>query len=403
VAVNDSSTARWNQEQAVSHLRGPEGTSVKLRVERPGVDEPITYTLTRAQIHARSVRLATVLDGGVGYVELSGFSQATARELTQALDSLRGAGMRSLVLDLRYNPGGLLDEGVAVADVFLDPGQQIVSTRGRAPGMSRQFADRAAQRYGSLPVVVLVNGASASASEIVAGALQDNDRALVMGTTSFGKGLVQSLFRLSNDASLKITTSKWYTPSGRSIQRPRRDDEDRDPEEEAVRAESAAVDSFRTVAGRVVRGGGGITPDVVVRPDSVQAAAANRLQQALGRNVVKYTDAVAAFALDARARRTVATPMFEVTPAMRAQFLELLRQRGVALDAATLEATWVFIQRQLATQTSRYVFGRAGEVQRLSQEDPVLARAKRLALQARTATDLFSLAGTPIPASAARR
>jgi hypothetical protein len=157
------------------------------------------------------------------------------------------------------------------------------------------------------------------------------------------------------------------------------------------------------VAGRVVRGGGGITPDVVVRPDSVQAAAANRLQQALGRNVVKYTDAVAAFALDARARRTVATPMFEVTPAMRAQFLELLRQRGVALDAATLEATWVFIQRQLATQTSRYVFGRAGEVQRLSQEDPVLARAKRLALQARTATDLFSLAGTPIPASAARR
>jgi carboxyl-terminal processing protease len=311
--------------------------------------------------------------------------------------------MRSLVLDLRYNPGGLLDEGVAVADVFLDAGQQIVSTRGRAAGMSRQFADRAPQRYASLPVVVLVNGASASASEIVAGALQDNDRALVVGTTSFGKGLVQSLFRLSNDASLKITTSKWYTPSGRSIQRPRRDEEDRDPEEEVARPDSAPADSFRTVGGRSVRGGGGISPDVVVRPDSVQTAAANRLQQALGRNVVKYTDAVAAFALDARARRTVTSPMFEVTPAMRAQFLDLLRQRGVNLDAATLDATWTFIQRQLATQTSRFVFGRAGEVQRLSLEDPVLAAAKRLALQARTPADLFTLAGTPIPASSARR
>ena len=133
VQVGDSATARWNQERAVRELRGQPGSQVTLRIVRPGLDAPLTFTLTRAQIHSRSVRLAMMLDEGVGYIELpQGFSQATAQELRAAIDSLRGAGMRSLVLDMRWNPGGLLEEGVAVADLFLDPGQEIVTTRGRA-------------------------------------------------------------------------------------------------------------------------------------------------------------------------------------------------------------------------------------------------------------------------------
>jgi carboxyl-terminal processing protease len=392
IAVDDSSTARWNQEVAVSRLRGAPGSQVKLTIDRPGVTQSVGYTLTRAVIHARSVRLATILADGVGYVEVQSFSESTGRELTAAIDSLRGAGMRSLVLDLRWNPGGLLNEGLQVADLFLDPGQAIVQTRGRAPGATQRHADRSPQRYAGLPVVVLINGASASASEIVAGALQDHDRAIIVGTTSFGKGLVQSVFRLTNDASLKITTSKWYTPSGRSIQRPFRNGEERDPDDDVAHGDSTPVDSFRTDRGRIVRGGGGIAPDVVVRQDSAVTAGFQRLQNALGRDVTRYTDALAAFALDARARQSVREPTFAVTPVMRDQFLAQLRQRGVQLDQATLETTWPVIARQIGDQTARFVFGRAGQVRRQANDDPVLSTAVGLAARARTPADLFQLA-----------
>ncbi len=402
VGVDDSSTARWNQEQAVTRLRGLPGSKVRLRVERPGMTEALSYELTRAQIHARSVRLGTMLEGGVGYVEVQSFSESTGRELVAAIDTLRAAGMRSLILDLRWNPGGLLNEGLQVSDLFLDPGQAIVETRGRAPGATQRHTDRAPQRFPELPLVVLINGASASASEIVAGALQDHDRAVLVGTTSFGKGLVQSVFRLSNDASLKLTTSKWYTPSGRSIQRPFRGDEERDPDDDVAHADSAPADSFRTDRGRFVRGGGGIAPDVLVRQDSAVTVGVQRLQTALGRDVVKYTDALAAFALDARARRTVQGPTFAVTPAMREQFLGLLRQRGVRLDQATIEATWPIIERQLGDQTARFVFGREGQVRRQAAHDPVLATATRLAARARTPAELFQLAAEASPAASRR-
>ncbi len=403
VQVNDSSTERWNQDQAVNALRGPAGSRVTLRVQRPGNPELLTFQLTRAEIHARAVRLAALLENGVGYVELWSFSEGTALELTQAIDSLRRAGMRALILDLRWNPGGLLEQGVDVADVFLDRGQAIVATRGRAPNATRRFADRAPQRYPGMPVVVLVNGWSASASEIVAGALQDHDRALVVGTTTFGKGVVQSVFRLGEEASLKLTTSKWYTPSGRTIQRPMRggaEQDERDPDEEAPTSDSTM---YRTDAGRLVRGGGGITPDVVIRPDSTTVERRNRLQQALGRNAVRYTDALAAFALEARARQVVTSPMFRFTSELRDQFLGLLRERGVALDRETLDATWPFIEQQLGSQTARFVFGRAGELRRQATDDPVLATAVRFAGRARTPAELLQLVSaapvTPAPAN----
>ena len=403
VQVGDSSTLRWSQERAIGGLRGVAGTEVALKVERPGVNEPLTFRLVRAQIHARSVRLAALVGDGVGYVELFSFSESTARELSAAIDSLKREGMTSLILDLRWNPGGLLDEGIAVSDLFLDPGQSIVRTRGRAPGATREFSDRNPQRYATLPLVVLVNGATASAAEIVAGALQDHDRAVIIGTTSYGKGLVQSVFPLSNTASLKMTTSKWYTPSGRSIQRAFRMQEERDPDDEIARSDSAAAaDSvYHTDGGRTVRGGGGVAPDLVVRVDSQEIVARNRLQQALGSKVVKYTDALAAFALDARARQLVTTPTFEVSAAMRTQFLALLNARGVTLDQATIQATWPFIAKQLGDQTARFAFGRAGEVQRQAAgDDPVLSNARRLAGRATTPANLLTLVAQAAQAQA---
>jgi len=399
VQVDDSSTGRWSQEHAVRALRGQPGSQVRLRVERPGVREPLAYTLTRAQIHSRSVRLAMLLEGGVGYVELYQFSESTGRELRAAVDSLRQAGMRSLILDLRTNPGGLLEEGVAVAELFLDPGQAIVATRGRAPGMTRRFVDREPQPYPNLPVVVLINGLSASASEIVAGALQDHDRAVIVGTTSFGKGLVQSVYRLSNEASIKMTTSKWYTPSGRSIQRPfRNGQEQRDPDDEAPRRDTVPAPMFRTDRGREVRGGGGIAPDVVVRQDSALIALANRLQTALDSNQQKYFDALAAFALEMRGRQSVSGPLFRVTPELRARFLQLLADRGVTLSRDVADGTWPFIERQIGSQTARFAFGRAGQVRRDAEDDPVLGTAHRLAGRARTPAELFTPPPRPPPA-----
>ena len=406
VEVGGQSTARFTQDDAVRALRGPEGTTVTLKVARVGATDFLNYTLTRARIHSRSVRLAMLLSERVGYVELNPFSQSSADELATAVDSLRGAGMRSLILDLRYNPGGLLDEGIAVADLFLDRGQSIVATRGRAPRSTRTFADGAPQRFADLPLVVLVNGYSASASEIVAGALQDHDRALLIGTPTFGKGLVQTVFRLGNDAALKLTTAKWYTPIGRSIQRPSRegiDPEELPPDSLPARPDTAGAPTFRTDGGRTVRGGGGIAPDIVVRTDSSDTRAAERLTLALGRDITKYQDALAAFAFQARQRFSVAGPLFPVTPAMRAGLLEQLRQRGVVLDEQTIQIAGAFLDRQLADQVARLAFGRAGQVRRAAQDDRTLAEALRVAGLARTQAQLLALAPAPEQGAAAPR
>ncbi len=397
VEVDGQSTAQWNQDLAVRNLRGLVGSRVTLKVHRPGVTEPVTFQITLAQIHARSVRKAMLVGGRVGYVELNPFSDQSARELTAAIDSLKGVGMRSLVLDLRGNPGGLLDEGVAVSSLFLDAGQQVVATRGRAEGATREFTDHDAQRYPDLPIVVLVNGGSASASEIVAGALQDHDRALVIGTPTYGKGLVQTLFRLGNDAALKITTAKWYTPSGRSIQRTAHSEQEQEDQVDsaAARPDTARTkpdQAFHTDHGRQVVGGGGIVPDVVVRPDSATEAAVRLLNAALGRNVTKYQDALAAFAFDVKSRHGVASPLFDVTPEMRAEFLALLARRGVTLDSRTVAGAHQFLDQQIGYEVAQLSFGRSGGLRRLFDVDPVLEQAQQFASKARTPAELLTLA-----------
>ncbi|MGY8777633.1 MAG: S41 family peptidase, partial [Longimicrobiales bacterium] len=204
-------------DEAVELLRGRPGETVTIQMLRPGVEEPIEFTITREVIRLKAVPFAQMLDDGVGYVPLLTFRETSATEVRAAVDSLLQEGMTGLVLDLRGNPGGLLDQGIAVTDLFLAPGQSVVETRGRAEDQNETFSSSTPDRFPGLPVVTLIDGSSASASEIVAGALQDYDRAVLIGETSFGKGSVQSLFRLTGGDVLRLTTAKWFTPIGRSI------------------------------------------------------------------------------------------------------------------------------------------------------------------------------------------
>ena len=217
-----------------------------------------------------------MLDDRVGYISLSPVSQTSADEVAEAVDSLTAKGMKSLIFDLRGNPGGLLTQGIAVSDLFLDPGQEVVATRGRAPDATHTYRDSRVQRWPKLPIVTLVNGGTASAAEIIAGALQDHDRALVVGTPTFGKGLVQSLYVLSPETALKLTTARWYTPSGRTIQRKSKSEEDQlAAVDAAAQGKDSVSDSapvFHTDAGRTVRGGGGIRPDIFQPPDTFTTA-----------------------------------------------------------------------------------------------------------------------------------
>src|SRR4051812_1755894 len=205
----------WTSEEASKALRGKAGTSVVLKVERPGVPEPMEVKVVRTTIHQSAVRRASILSDNVGYIDLKAFSDSTAKELTGAISGLLTRGMKTLVIDLRTNPGGLLTQGVRVSDLFLNPGQRIVSMRGRLAEANREYADTAKQRWAQLPLIVLVDGRSASAAEIVAGALQDHDRALIVGTPTYGKGSAQSVVSFGNDGGMKLTTARWFTPAGR--------------------------------------------------------------------------------------------------------------------------------------------------------------------------------------------
>lgn len=358
-------------EEAQKQLRGVPGSVVHLTIERPGVGTPLEFTLRRREIKVRSVQHASLLSDGIGYVSLSVFSQESAADLRRAIDSLRKVGMKSLIFDLRADPGGLLDQGVAVSDLFLNQGQAIVNMRGRTPDASRSFADEASQPWPDLPLTVLVDSNSASAAEIVAGALQDHDRALLLGTTTYGKGSAQNVFPVVGGGAVKLTTALWFTPSGRSINRKRSDDDSLPADTTKPRP------TYKTDAGRAVLGGGGITPDVIL-PKPPIAGADTSFMRALGRQIPKFSDALTDYALSLRGSGAIKTFDFTVTPAMRAEVFRRMRARGITMDSLTFEHAAPLIDRQLGYEIARYVFGGEAEFERRLRNDDVVATAVRL-------------------------
>jgi carboxyl-terminal processing protease len=337
------------------------------------------------------VPYSLVLDGGVGYIPLQSFNDSAAEDVAKALLDLKRRGARSFVLDLRGNGGGSLDQALDISDLFLKPGQEIVVVRHRGKTPEIATASRASV-VDSMPIVVMVDGGSASASEIVAGALQDHDRGLVVGTTSFGKGLVQTLFPMEGGWFIKLTTGKWYTPSGRSIQA----EHDRLGDDRFVEyaRDSVAGDTvkarpvFTSDAGRKILGGGGITPDVVVTPDSATTAE-RELARALAQDFRTWYVTLYNYALESKGslKRD-----FVVTQEMRDEFFTRLMKAKVPVTRAQYDAARPVIDRNIEERFTILAFGDSTWLRRGIPQDPQITAALDLLRRGTTQRQLLALA-----------
>ena len=392
VAIDGVSSAGLSVEEAADRLRGPEGTKVRVTYRREGEEESHTATLVRREIVTRSVPYAFEIADGVGYLRLANFSETSGVEVRRALERLRAAGAHGFVLDLRSNPGGLLDQAVDVAERFVPEKSLVVYTKGRAKGQDNRYYATEARPDVRSPLVVLVDPGSASAAEIVAGALQDLDRALIVGETTFGKGSVQSVYPLRGDrAALKLTTALYYTPSGRSIHRPHGQaadgDEDEEEDDDARDEESAPAASdttprprFHTRGGRTVYGGGGITPDLVIHADTLTGA--------LGR--IETEGLTFRFANRWINRHPASDPARVQVP--WSEFVRFLRDEKVSLSDVELARQRAGIERALRREVARRTLGDSAAVRVALEDDPVLARAVVVLGRARAPRDVFALA-----------
>ena len=395
VAVDTSSALGWKINQVSDYLVGTPGTKVMVKFVRPGVAEPLVFHFTRAIIHIPAVPYSIMLDGSVAYIPLQQFNEDATDDLESAIRQLViKQGAKGVVLDLRDNPGGILDQALSVSNVFLRQGQEIVSVRGRN-AETQEYPTKTQPLAPSVPLVVLTNGNSASASEIVAGALQDHDRALVVGTTSFGKGLVQTLYPLDGGYALKMTTAKWYTPSGRSIQKERKllpDGEFIEVHPDSLETDSArkARPAFKSDAGRIVYGGGAITPDVVVKPDTFTTAE-QQFNRTLAPKVQAVLQTLSSYAIDLKSQ-VGSNKDFTVKPEWRAEFYRRLQAAGVTIPRAQYDSVGGYVDKLLGHRVAVTAFGDSIAKRRELGDDVQLKKAVDLLEKGQTQKDLFVVA-----------
>jgi carboxyl-terminal processing protease len=423
VKISDTSCIGITTQEAAKKLRGPKGTKVGVTIMRAGEKEPLQYDIVRDNISITSVDVALMLRDDVGYVSVNRFAGTTDDEMRAALDTLRRQGMKKLILDLRGNPGGILNEAVDMADEFLDGGtetdpRKVVYTKSHDGRMDETYYAKDGEPYETLPLVVLISHGSASASEIVAGALQDWDRALIVGETSFGKGLVQRQWELSDGSAVRLTVARYYTPSGRLIQRPY-DGIDRDeyvrqafdggdstgiedapaPAPDSVTAHRAAADSARpeylTHAGRVVYGGGGITPDHVVKPGELTETTANMMRRNVFYLFVSgYLDG------DGRSLRAdfpdvgSFTEKFRVDGRVMDAFREFVGNKEISIDEKQFKTDQPYIRTRLKAQIGQSLFNDPGWYRTMLPTDTQVGKALELLPEAERMAQLKP-AGSP--------
>jgi len=376
IAVDGKSTDNMSTSDVADLLKGPKGTTVHITILREGEDKPMEFAIVRDEIPRYSVDLHFLIRPGVGYLHITGFNETTEKEVQDALDQL--GDLKGLVLDLRGNPGGLLSEGVGVADKFLRKGQLIVSHHGRSSPEKRYVATHGdgGKEY---PLVVLVNRNTASAAEILAGAIQDHDRGLIAGETTFGKGLVQTVYPLAENTGLALTTAKYYTPSGRLIQRDYSNislydyyfERDEDSNNTAANREVKLTDS-----GRSVYGGGGIAPDVKIDPIK-----SNHFQDTLLQHYAFFNFA----------KRYMIThhpgKSFEVDDPTLQEFHKFLDQEKIPYTEADLVQNNEWVRTSLKSEIFTDAFGQEEGLKVKAETDPEVLKALDLIPQAKQLAD----------------
>ncbi|MEO0082502.1 MAG: S41 family peptidase [candidate division WOR-3 bacterium] len=364
VEIEGKSTKGFTTEDAIKVLRGEPGTKVRIKIGRPGVSEPIPVEITREVINIKAVPYAGMIRKDIGYVRLADFSRVASRELARALDSLFEKGAKKIIFDLRSNGGGLLREGCEVADLFLSAGKVIVETKGRIPQSRRSYLAQTDDPHPDFPLIVLVDRGSASASEIVAGAIQDWERGVVLGDTTFGKGSVQNVEPLSADMAVRITTAYWYTPAGRCINRKR------DENDEVVEDTNAAPALFHTLGRlqRTVYGGGAVAPDVYVPYEKL-----SEFEMKVNRDA--YFD----FAVDYVQKHPGVGMSFAATPAVLDEFADYLRNvKKMEFTAAEFDSARDWFAASIEREVASKVAGMRGDYEMRLRRDPQVKRAVEL-------------------------
>jgi carboxyl-terminal processing protease len=378
-----------NNSDVYKYLKGPKGSEVALEVVRNGSSKPINFKITRDKIPQYSIEAAYMIDSEIGYMKLRLFNATTYEEFKAALAKLKGMGMKKLVLDLQGNPGGYLNQAIELSDEFLKGGEKIVFTKGKDKRYDQEAMTTDKGDFEQGDLIVLVNEGSASASEIVSGALQDNDRALIVGRRTFGKGLVQTPFDLNDGSELRLTISRYYTPSGRSIQKPYGTDDEynREVYERYQHGEFFHADSikfndslkYQTVHGRTVYGGGGIMPDYFVPLDTTQNSAYfNRLFN---------VNAPREFAFNYSTKNKERLQKmgfenyrkdFDISDDMLNQLVDLGKRGGVKPMYSDLQVHKAAIKNYLKAEIARRIWGNDGYYPILNENNEVLQQAVKL-------------------------
>jgi carboxyl-terminal processing protease len=396
--ITGESAKGWTSDMAVQKLRGPKGTTVNISIRRPGYDQLLDLTIERDEINIPTILGAFMIDAKTGYIRLRDFSETTDRDLGRSLQDLRAKGMKRLVLDLRDNPGGPLDQAIKVSNRFLPKRSLIVYTRGRVPNSDQDYrATEESDYHKDLGLVVLTNRNSASAAEIVAGAIQDHDRGLIVGETTFGKALVQSVYRISQDAGLALTTARYYTPSGRLIQRPWDGTFDdyltyslRDQTENR---EHAKENLKYTDSGRQVWGGGGIEPDKFV-PGPLEGFNPSKFGRAVYARQAfpRYAERFAAEG-DTRLvgevkNRKIVAKGFEVDTAMLDDFKAFVKADGLTIDEEAFAKDREFIKAMIKYEVDLALFSIQEARKNLIGADPQARFAMSVFADAEKLTEL---------------
>jgi carboxyl-terminal processing protease len=392
VKINDTSSVGITQEAVPKKLRGPKGTKVKVTIARPGMGTLLEYEITRDKIPLYTVDASFMVDDETGYVTVTRFAAKTHDEFVEAVDKLRQAGMKRLILDLRRNPGGYLQQAFEMSDELMPKGRKIVYTKGRRSEYDEQYVSSGAGRYKDVSLIVLVDNGSASASEIVAGAVQDWDRGLVVGETTFGKGLVQRQFDLKDGSAFRLTTARYYTPSGRLIQRPWDHDHVKYQQQAFERGEQPGENvtheeekdstrpAFKTMGGRTVYGGGGITPDYIVKTDrlteyAVQLRGKLVFLEFADKWLDMHGDAIkATYGKDAAGF----ADGFAVTQPMLDELLSIAKGKGVEFKKDLYEKDFRYIQAFAKAHIARRLWGNEGYWRVMLKEDNQFRKATEL-------------------------